>query len=840
NVSSASPSAFTVSKLMVGSPNGGNNWKANQTYEITWTAANISQVNINYSIDSGAWLAISGASGITASDQSFNWTISNTTTISNDVKIRVVDASNETVNDTSNASFAVIPNLTITNPQSGIPLYAEEWYKVNWTRTGSAGSIGNVRLEYKTTEGGAYADICASTTSVPTYNWSNIPGAVLSDDCWVKITLIGNVNATDESNAAFYIRGKIQVTDPDGGEEYQVGNSTNITWTKKGNMTTLGVDIYFSHDNDQNASNWTNIMEGAPANLSGDSNGTWQWDIDYGLTTTTQGLIRVIYPGDGTNSTYDTSNDTFTLLGAIVLNQPTANNTTLTYNGSSQYEINWTKYGGIANVNITYTNDSAVTKVINGSVAAGLNKYMWNITDDIGVDLKVKVTDADNANVSDESEYAFAIKGSIEVIQPNGLENWTVNSTVKPQIQWKTRGSYPGNILIQYATDNATWLGNYSVLPGDDDQTMIYNWTVPDDIASTVKVKVSTQEGNAKIDITDSSNSNFSIIGNISVNYPNGAETYLYDGTSNITINWTAKGTVTPVRIEYSLDNGTAEEWGIVNGSVTGTQGYNEYEWPIPDERSEQCLVRVYDNRSAYRQLVNDTSETLFNIWPKLNLTAPGQGDNIFAHSTNASITWDYTGTKIKNVSLEYSIQGGAGGTWNDIEGAENVNVTYNANFTWPTVPTITCNNNARIKITDKNDSNITNQTPIFNIVGSVILSSPNGGENWTAGSSRTISWERYAVATLNISYYNGSAWNSVNDSFDTTTNQTSPWDISSGASLTSAAKVMVQDTANPNITTDKSNNTFNITAFLDVTQPETSSDVFIAEEEHYITWTKT
>ncbi|MEK7994487.1 MAG: hypothetical protein AAB403_11850, partial [Planctomycetota bacterium] len=312
---------------------------------------------------------------------------------------------------------------------------------------------------------------------------------------------------------------------------------------------------------------------------------------------------------------------------------------------------------------------------------------------------------------------------------------------------------------------------------------------------------------------------------------------YLYDGTSNITINWTAKGTVTPVRIEYSLDNDTSP-WGEVNGTVTGVQGYNEYEWPIPDERSQECLVRAYDNRTAaWQVLVNDTSDAVFRILPKLNLTAPDLDDNIFAHASNASITWDYTGTKIKNITLEYS----TGGAYSAITGAESVNVTYNANFTWPTVPTLT-SASATIRINDKNASYVNNTTPVFNIVGSVVLSSPNGGENWTAGSSRTVSWTRYAINTLNISYYNGSAWNNINDSFDTSddANQSTSWSIDPSASLTNNSTVRVQDVLNPSVSTDVSNSSFNITAALDITQPETSSDVFIAEEEHYITWTKT
>ncbi|MFA5146887.1 MAG: hypothetical protein WC515_05925, partial [Candidatus Omnitrophota bacterium] len=830
NVSAMSAQYFRVTKLAVTAPNGGQNWRSGSTYEITWQSGNISKVNVTYSLTNGSsWFAVPNGTDINASDNSLNWTVGNTTNCSNIALIRVEDTSNATLNDTSDAFFAVIPNFTITHPRNGDPVLAGDPYNITWNKTGS--NIGNVKIEYSTGGNSSWISINDSASSTSPYYWSSVSGENLSNDCYVRLTSVNNANGSNENDLAFYIRGNITLTAPIGGEDFQVGNPTNVTWTKSGNFSS--VDIYYSPDNGSNISNWTKINP-SPINAS---LGTYQWNITYSETTTTQGLIRVLNPDDGLNATYDTSSDTFNIIGTLVLNYPNDDGVVLTYDGTgSKCQVNWTRYGGIATVNLTYKNyDTNNTTVINSSVDASLQKYNWTIPDEVGTNMKVRIRDNDNDNVTDESNYSFAIKGTIQLIQPNGNENWTVNSVPKPQIQWKTRGAYPGMILIQYATDNATWKGNYTMAAGADNATVSYNWTVPDDIANTVKARVLTQVSDAKVDVNDTSDANFSIIGNISLNAPTGGQTFLYPDSATIDINWTAKGTVTPVRIEYSLDNGS--NWDDITNNFTGVEGYNNYSWPTPDERSARCLIKVSDNRTAFYDHATNQSSSVFKIWPKLNLTEPVSGQNVVAHSSDTPIRWTYTGTKIKNVTIAYSTNGGT-----NYSAIETVAVTQNGTYVWPLVPTTTCDDNARVSITDADDANISNATPLFNIVGSILLTQPNGGENWTAGSSRQIQWTRFAVSTLNISYStnNGGIWNDINSSYDTTTNTSISWDIPSDTAITNQAKIRIQDTANPDNVSDICDNTFNITASLNILHPETQSDVFIAEDTHYITWSKT
>ncbi|MFA5147366.1 MAG: hypothetical protein WC515_08320 [Candidatus Omnitrophota bacterium] len=819
NVSGYSDNPFKVSKLMITTPNlGTENWKAGDTYEITWNASSINKVNVSYSINNGSsWIGIPGAQNISASNQSFNWTIANNTVTSNSALILIEDVSNTTINDTSNATYALIPNFTIIHPQNGDPLIAESSSSITWTKVGNY--TGNVKLEYSTDGNATWLPINNSTSSNSPYSWTSVPGDVLSEDCYVRITSLNNANATDDSNSSFYIRGNITVTSPNGFENLQLGNSTNITWTKKGNITT--VNIYYSYNN---GTNWTQLQAGVNA-----ATGSWQWDIDLNNVTICEGLGLVnITDANNEANTWDASNNTFTMLGKLILTYPSASDIVWTYTGTNTTNITWTKYGGIVNVNLTYDNSSGVTKIINSSTSAAAPKYMWTIPDDIGTNLIVRVMDTGNANVTDISDNPFAIKGSMQVLQPNGSENWTVNTSYA--VQWKTKGSYIQPLLIQYSADNATWKGNYSVLAGVDNETKTYNWSVPDDIANTVKVRISTQENASSIDVTDSSDANFSIIGNVTVQSPDGNETWYYNETNNI--QWLAKGTVTPVNISYSVNNGSG--WTLINNTVTGSTGLNNYSWTVPDENSETCLIRVSDNRTIYKDLVTDDSNAVFKIRPYINMTQPVSGQNVIAHSANTAIRWTSTGTKIDNVSIQYTTNRGV--NWTNIE---TVPVEYGANYTWqPRVPDVTCDNDTIIRAFDTVNNNVTCSTATFNIVGGLQVNDPAGGENWRIGStSNIITWTSYAINLLNISYSknNGSSWTNITNNYAANSSSYN-WTIPNATIANNTVIVRVQDMANPSIVYSTSNQ-FNLTADFDITHPE-YNDVVIANESYYITWT--
>lgn len=97
----------------VTSPNGGETWLTSSVHDITWTSANMSNVNLDYTLDGGAtWTPI--ASGVAAANGRYSWTVPATT--STNAKVRVSDAAS-TASDVSDAAF------TITNTLPSVAAY---------------------------------------------------------------------------------------------------------------------------------------------------------------------------------------------------------------------------------------------------------------------------------------------------------------------------------------------------------------------------------------------------------------------------------------------------------------------------------------------------------------------------------------------------------------------------------------------------------------------------------------------------------------------------------------------------------------------------------------------
>jgi endonuclease/exonuclease/phosphatase family metal-dependent hydrolase len=92
------PGTTPTPSITVDSPNGGEQWVIGSSHAITWTAANVSSVDIDYAADGTSYTRI--ASGRTGG--SFTWTVPSPATTS--ARIRI---SSGTTSDTSNSAFSV-------------------------------------------------------------------------------------------------------------------------------------------------------------------------------------------------------------------------------------------------------------------------------------------------------------------------------------------------------------------------------------------------------------------------------------------------------------------------------------------------------------------------------------------------------------------------------------------------------------------------------------------------------------------------------------------------------------------------------------------------------------
>lgn len=182
------------------------------------------------------------------------------------------------------------------------------------------------------------------------------------------------------------------------------------------------------------------------------------------------------------------------------------------------------------------------------------------------------------------------------VTAPDGGESWGSGSI--RNITWTSIGAI-ANVKIEYSTGNgSTWTTVSAATPNDG----IHPWTVPDTPSTTCRVRISDAANPA---IHDLSNATFTITApRLTVTAPDGGE--VWQAGSSHAITWTSAGTISNVKIEYSVNSGISYIPVIASTPDDGTHA-----WMVPDTPSTTCLVRISD---AVNFATNDASNNLFTI----------------------------------------------------------------------------------------------------------------------------------------------------------------------------------------------------------------------------------
>jgi hypothetical protein len=277
----------------------------------------------------------------------------------------------------------------------------------------------------------------------------------------------------------------------------------------------------------------------------------------------------------------------------------------------------------------------------------------------------------------------------------------------------------------------------------------------------------------------------------IQLTSPNGGENWSVNSQENIT--WTSEN-ITDVKIDYSTNNGAL--WLNVVSSVPAGSG--SYSWTIPNTPSEECLVRISDAGVASRF---DVSDSTFTIAPLVTLIAPNGGEQ-WISGEQQNITW--VSQNITNVGLDFSDDNGS--NWTNIIASTPAST---GSYSW-TIPNIS-STQCLVRISDASDplSNDVSDATFSILNPTVTVLTPNGGEHWTIGSFRQITWNSTDITNVKIEYStdNGTAWLIVTASRPAG-NGTHNWIIPNAPST--QCLVRISDVSNPAIN-DISDNTFTI-----------------------------
>lgn len=224
-------------------PNGNEQWTCGLSYNITWTSSGTSgNVKIEYSCN-GSWSTIITS---TPDDGNFTWTIPNGVQC-NQALVRISDVQTSGCTDQSNNYFAINCGggaIKLEVPNCKVLWGAGTKHKISWTPVNPS---GNVRLEYSLNNGVNWNNIITSTPDDGCYDWTT-PNST-SENCKVRVSVVGNTSAMDESDVAFSLgtglTPQLLVTDISG----STGSTVTAEVRIKGNtipIDAFGFDLNFN------------------------------------------------------------------------------------------------------------------------------------------------------------------------------------------------------------------------------------------------------------------------------------------------------------------------------------------------------------------------------------------------------------------------------------------------------------------------------------------------------------------------------------------------------------------------------------------------------------------
>src|SRR2546426_111835 len=195
---------------------------------------------------------------------------------------------------------------------------------------------------------------------------------------------------------------------------------------------------------------------------------------------------------------------------------------------------------------------------------------------------------------------------------------------------------------------------------------------------------------------------------------------------------------------------------------------------------------------------------------------------------SSQSIAWT-TGGSVPNVKLEYSTDGGS--TYPNVIVASTPNT---GTFSWTVPDNISAT--VRVRVSDVNNSDAFRASNTnFKIRGAFGVTAPNGGEVWTVGASRTITWTTTGtIPNVKLEYSKDNFTTATVIAASTSNTGSYTWTVPNDISAT--VKVRVADAADSTVN-DVSDANFKIMAAFAVTSPN-GGEIWTVGATQAITWT--
>jgi RHS repeat-associated protein len=394
-----SNAVFTIApapSLTLTSPNGGETWTGGQYQTATWTTTgSVPIVTLAYSSDSGnSWTEIETMEN----SGSYQWLVPDTPSTTCLFQV-YQGGSDEGPTDQSDALFTIItpatPVLTLTAPNGGETVTVGDTLWITWA---SAGTVGDVKLDYSSNGGTTWTPIIAATPNNGSYAWT-VPNTI-APNCLVQVSEAADDVPIDQSDAVFAIVAAtpdtITLTTPNGGESWAAGSNQDITWSSTGSFSSVMIQCSID-----NGSTWTDVT------LETANDGLYNWTLP---DTPSENCLLRISSSDEDRLPSDTSDAVFSITNAAPAIQVTSPNGSEGLSIGTIHQIQWLTSGTVDFVDIMYSTTNGVTWEAIAEGVVNTDAYDWTVPDTASTECLVRVGNSDTDSAAwDISDMPFTI-----------------------------------------------------------------------------------------------------------------------------------------------------------------------------------------------------------------------------------------------------------------------------------------------------------------------------------------------------------------------------------------------------------------------------------------------
>ncbi|HNW90499.1 MAG TPA: T9SS type A sorting domain-containing protein [Bacteroidales bacterium] len=717
-------------------PNGGEQLRAVQAYNITWDAnAFISPVKLEYSLNSGStWNTIVASYSNTGS---YSWTTPQIVTTTTCL-VRITNTTVGTIQDVSDAVFTILAPVTVDYPNLGTSLTTCSNINIQWSRTTNFANYNETQTYYKNTyellykvDNGSWNSITTMYNSTATnysYSWQVPDVAPSTLKIMIRSYWYANmggalywIDSSDVVSPAVNPSGTITVTNPNGGVTLNALTTYYVTWT--GNGTSGFYDILYS-------TNGGTSYNTIATNVTGTS---YAWNVNNNPGTNVFVRVR-----DNQNTCRkDASDFSNTITAAMpVLTSPNGGEV---WNVNSTHNITWNTNTIISggSVFIEYSLDNGVT--YNTVIASTPNtgSYSWTLPYVPTTQAKIRISVVGEPTLYDICDAPFTILVPTPVVtSPNGGETWYAGEI--KNITWLPATFFSNTVNIQYSLDaGSTWVN----IATNQSNSGSYSWTLPSLNSANALIKVSNYTNTAVYDVSDAL---LTLRPWVRIITPNGGE--ILGSCTQTTIAFEKAPTHTSFNIEYSVDNGS--NWIALQTNQTYTNTINTYSWTIPNSPTTQALVRVTPYSYPAKA---DISDAAFTIKKAVTIVQPNYG-GVLVIGSSYPIEWLSDG--ISNIyDLAYSTAGPTGPFTNIVLGFNTSNNTYS--WTVPNTPSTNCYLRIRDNVNSCKEDISDLAFTISATANPITVTAPDGGDTLSACQAYNITWTESGapIGNYNISY---------------------------------------------------------------------------------------